>query len=103
MFLPIRVSDTSGTSTYVSDTRSYVFHLKNIIFWLGYASNTIEYGSDTRRSRLRRASEMTGHDSDMARTQPNTFFFNYLMDQKRIQKPKNSSSFRNFISGVNRK
>ena len=37
--------DTCWTPVrHVSDTRSYVSHLKNIIFWFGHTSNTTEYG-----------------------------------------------------------
>ena len=85
------------TVRHVFDTQSYVSHLKNIIFWLGHASDTTEYGSDTRRTWLGRASDTTGHKSNTTRAQPSTFFSNYLMDQKRIQMPKNPSSLRNFI------
>ena len=49
-------TDARWTSVqHVFDTRSYLFHLKNIIFRLGHASDTTEYGLDTRQKRL-------GHD-----------------------------------------
>ena len=58
---------------HVSDTRSYVFNLKTIIFRLGHISDTTEHGSDT------------------ARTQPSTSFFFQLFDgpkkNSKVQKP----------------
>ena len=43
-----------------------------------------------------------GHNSDTAKTRPSTFFLNYLMDQKRIQRFKNSSLFEIFFLDINR-
>ena len=60
---------------HMFDTRSYVSNLKNIIFRLGHASDTIEYGSARGRAQLGYMSDMTEHGSDTARTQSNTFFF----------------------------
>ena len=60
---------------HMFDTRSYVSNLKNIIFQLGHASDTIEYGSARGRAQLGYMSDMTEHGSDTARTQSNTFFF----------------------------
>ena len=96
-------TDTRWTSVqHVSDMWFYVSHLKNIIFWLGHASDTTEYDSDTHQTWL----ERTPDTLNTARIRPEHnlvfLFSNYLMDQKRIQRPKNSSSFRNFIWGVNR-
>ena len=55
-------TDTRWTSVrHVSDTRSYVSHLKNIIFRLRHASDTTKYASDTRR-----------HDLDARRTRLDT-------------------------------
>ena len=65
---------------HVSDTRFYVSYLKNIIFWLGHASDTTKYGSDTRRTWLRHALDTIEHGSNTARTQPSTFFFFQLFD-----------------------
>ena len=71
---------------HVSDTRFYVSHLKNIIFWLGHASDTTEYGSDTRRTWLGHASDTIEHGSDTARTQPSTFFFQLFDGPKKNSK-----------------
>ena len=64
------------------------------------------------RTRLNMARTRSRHGSNMHRTQLNTarirleqnqvLFSNYLVDQKRIQWPKNPSLFKNFIWGVNR-
>ena len=53
------------------------------------------------RTRLEYVSDTTGHSSNTARTQPSTFF-PIIWWTKRIQRPKNPSSFKNFIWGVNR-
>ena len=72
---------------HVSDTKSYVSYLKNIIFRLGHASDTIEYGSDKRRMQLERTSEQL----DIARIQLEhnlILFSNYLWIKKEFKGPK---------------
>ena len=43
---------------------SYVSHFKNIIFRLGYVSDTTGYGSDTRQTQLGCPLDITGHSLD---------------------------------------
>ena len=69
-----RTLDTS-TTRVVSDMWSYVFHLKSIIFRFGHASHTFGHNLDTRQTWLRHVSNKAGHGSNMAITQPSTFFF----------------------------
>ena len=73
---------------HVFDTRSYVSHLKNIIFRLGHESDTTEYGSDTRRTWLGRVSDTTGHGSDTAKIQTSTFFPIIWWTKKEFKSPK---------------
>ena len=73
---------------HVSDMRSYMSHLKNIIFRLGCASNMTGYSSDTRWTRLRRMSDITEHGSDMARVRPSIFFPIIWWTKKKFKGPK---------------
>ena len=80
---------------HVSDTRSYVSHLKNIIFRLGHAS-------DMRRTRLECTSDAARHGFNTTRTQLSTFLIIWWT-KKKIQRSKNSSSFKNlFFWDINR-
>ena len=78
---------------HVSDTRFYVFYLK-----------ILSFGLDMRRTKSSMARTSVKHCSKAHQTWLDTapirpehdlviFFSNYLMDQKRIQRPKNSSLF----------
>ena len=75
--------DTDGRWTPVQ----HVSDLKNIIFRLGHASDTTEYGSDMHRAQLIRV-------SDTARIKPehNLILFFQLFDgpknNSKVQKPK---------------
>ena len=75
---------------HVSDTRSYVSYLKNIIFRFGHASDIIRHGSDVRQTLLDTARIWPKHDL--------LFFFPIIwLTEKKIQRPKNLSSFKNLF------
>ena len=62
---------------HMSDTRSYVSYLKNIIFRFENVSNTIEYSLDTCRTWLGRASDKAS-----------TFFSIIWWTEKKFKGPK---------------